>query len=71
MWKLVVAVMLVSTPVMAQSNPLTGGVSNPVPPPAPGAIRDIRCKPIGKTASGEAVYAVSCKDVPVTNGNTR
>lgn len=27
------------------------------------------CKPIGKTASGEWVYKVSC-NLPVTNGNT-
>lgn len=74
MLRIVVAVLLLSTPAMAQSNPYTGGKSDPymkddpnnqMPPPAPGAIKEINCEPTGKTARGELVYALSCRDIPV------
>ena len=67
-------------PAVAQSNPITSGKSEPLqggvnsptmPPPPLGAIADtigqpIRCKPTGITASGELVYGMSCKDIPVS-----
>jgi hypothetical protein len=78
MKKLAMAILFLSTPVMAQTvaqpqantigDPtLRGGVSNPLPGAvAPAGVWDgkVRCKPIGKTLSGELVFAVNCKDVP-------
>jgi len=81
MMKLALAVLLVSSPVMAQSNPIVGGkseplqsgVSNQTAPPAPGGIANTigqpdivqSCYPIGKTVSGELVFSMDCK-FPVT-----
>jgi hypothetical protein len=58
MEKLALAILLVSTPAMAQSNPVPGQKL------VSGWDGKVRCKPIGKTLSGELVFAVNCKDVP-------
>jgi hypothetical protein len=64
MKRIAVALLLASSPVLADT---ISGVSNPLPD----GVRDpnawdgtIRCKPIGKTLSGELVFEVDCKDVP-------
>jgi hypothetical protein len=69
MKKLAVAVLLFSTPAMADGTgsgkAVEGGVSNQVggvnnpAPPAPNPIYE--CTPIGKTAKGVLVYPIGCK----------
>jgi hypothetical protein len=60
MKRIAIAVLLVSTPVMAQQGTYQPQINTLGQP--------IKCKPIGKTASGEFVYAMSCKDVPESAG---
>jgi hypothetical protein len=58
MRKLVAAFFLFTSPAWAQTpnlspGPATESVGNPV-----------KCLPIGKTAKGELVYAMECRDIP-------
>lgn len=54
-------------PSVAQSNPLTSGKSEPLPPRAPGAIPDSQaCSPTGQTLHGELVFPLGC---PVAVGS--
>jgi hypothetical protein len=70
MEKIAIAVLLLSSPAMADvititgPPPAPGGASNP--PSAPGAVIDPPCYPIGKTDDGHFVYSMDCKNVPVT-----
>src|ERR1700685_3741607 len=78
MKKLAVAIVLLSTPAMADT--LTGVSGGPPQstvsggPPAPqtggGALLDnsgyTACHPIGKTNKGDLVYSMDCQNVPVT-----
>jgi hypothetical protein len=62
MRKLTFALVLFASPALAQtpnlsSGPPLGGVSNPVV-----------CLPIGKTAKGDLVYSMDCRDIPASTG---
>jgi hypothetical protein len=71
MKKIAIAMLLLSTPVMAQQGtyvppPQTGGgipapQTGGVAPPAPESDIVQRCYPIGKTVSGELVFSMDCK----------
>jgi hypothetical protein len=62
MGKLTFALVLFASPALAQTPNLSpgspmGGVTNPVV-----------CLPIGKTAKGDLVYSMDCRDIPASAG---
>jgi hypothetical protein len=70
MRKIAIAVLLLSSPAMADVITITGPPPPPVavgnPPSAAGAAIDPPCYPLGKTDDGHFVYSMDCKNVPVT-----
>jgi len=49
MKRLVVVVLLLSTPVFAQTPP---------------AVKEPVCEPIGRTSKGDLVYSMECRNIP-------
>jgi hypothetical protein len=66
MRKLATAFFLVTSPALAQTPNLSPG------PAVESVGSPVKCLPIGKTAKGELVYAMDCRDIPLSgegNGN--
>jgi hypothetical protein len=59
MKKLALALLLFTAPALAQTPNLAGA------PPASNVESPVVCLPIGKTAKGDLVYAMECRDIPV------
>ena len=55
MKKLLLAILLISSPAWAQTKPLPKGA----------AARVDNCAPIGRTADGNLVYSMKCDNLPV------
>jgi hypothetical protein len=55
MKKLVLAILLISSPAWAQTKPA----------PKSATARVDNCAPIGRTADGQLVYSMKCENVPV------
>jgi hypothetical protein len=53
------ALVLFTSPALAQTPNLAGA------PPASNVPNPVVCLPIGKTAKGDLVYAMDCRDIPV------
>jgi hypothetical protein len=53
------ALVLFTSPALAQTPNLAGA------PPASNVESPVVCLPIGKTAKGDLVYAMECRDIPV------
>jgi len=58
------ALTLFASPALAQTPNLAGA------PPASSVANPVLCLPIGKTAKGELVYAMECRDIPVEKTST-
>jgi hypothetical protein len=56
------ALALFATPALAQAPNLSPG------PPLEGLTDPVVCLPIGKTAKGDLVYSMDCRDIPVSAG---
>jgi hypothetical protein len=60
MKKVVLALVLMTSPAFAQ-------IPNLAPAPPVDRVGDpVKCLPIGKTAQGEFVYSLDCRDIPVS-----
>jgi hypothetical protein len=60
MKKVVLAVVLMTSPVFAQT-------PNLAPAPPVDRVGDpVKCLPIGKTAKGDSVYSLDCRDIPIS-----
>jgi hypothetical protein len=59
MRKLATAFFLFTSPALAQTPNLSPG------PAMESVGSPVKCLPIGKTAKGELVYAMECRDIPV------
>jgi hypothetical protein len=59
MKKIALAWVLFTSPALAQTPNLAGA------PPASNVDSPVVCLPIGKTAKGDLVYAMECRDIPV------
>jgi hypothetical protein len=55
MKKLLLAILLISSPAWAQTKPLPKGA----------AARADNCAPIGRTEDGKLVYSMKCENLPV------
>ena len=55
MKKLLIAILLISSPAWAQTKPLPKGA----------AARTDNCAPIGRTEDGKLVYSMKCENLPV------
>jgi hypothetical protein len=55
MKKLILAILLISSPAWAQTKPSPKGVT----------ARLDNCAPIGRTADGKLVYSMKCENLPV------
>src|SRR3981189_3251470 len=64
MKKLAIALLLFSSPSLAQTPNLAGA------PPASNVPSPVVCLPIGKTSKGDLVYAMDCRDIPVEKPST-
>ena len=62
MGKLTFALVLIASPALAQTPNLSAG------PPLGGVSDPVVCLPIGKTAKGDLVYSMDCRDIPSTTG---
>jgi hypothetical protein len=62
MKKAAVALVLLSSPAMAQTPNLAPA------PPLDRIGNPVVCLPIGKTSKGDLVYALDCRDIPVSAG---
>jgi hypothetical protein len=61
MKKVVLALMLMTSPAVAQ-------IPNLAPAPPVDRVGDpVKCLPIGKTAKGDLVYSLDCRDIPASN----
>ena len=59
--KVVLAVVLMTSPVFAQT-------PNLAPAPPVDRVGDpVKCLPIGKTAKGDLVYSLDCRDIPISS----
>jgi hypothetical protein len=56
------ALALFASPALAQGPNLSPG------PPLEGVTDPVVCLPIGKTAKGDLVYSMDCRDIPVSAG---
>jgi hypothetical protein len=56
------AIMLYASPALAQIPNLSPG------PPLEGVTDPVVCLPIGKTAKGDFVYSMDCRDIPASAG---
>ena len=60
MKKMVLALVLMTSPAFAQ-------IPNLAPAPPVDRVGDpVKCLPIGKTAKGELVYSLDCRDIPAS-----
>ena len=60
MRKVVLALVLMTSPAFAQ-------IPNLAPAPPVDRVGDpVKCLPIGKTAKGDLVYSLDCRDIPVS-----
>jgi hypothetical protein len=60
MKKVVLAVVLMTSSVFAQT-------PNLAPAPPVDRVGDpVKCLPIGKTAKGDLVYSLDCRDIPIS-----
>ena len=81
MKKLLLGMVLVSTPVMADtvSKSSPGGTYSGTSeradmgggPPQANTVGQPQCQPIGKTDKGDLVYSMDCQNVPVPAGVTQ
>jgi hypothetical protein len=62
MRKLTFMLALFASPALAQTPNLSPG------PPLDGVTDPVVCLPIGKTAKGDLVYSMDCRDVPASTG---
>ena len=62
MRKLSFALLLFASPALAENPNLSPG------PPLGGVTNPVVCLPIGKTAKGDLVYSMDCRDVPASTG---
>ncbi len=62
MRKLTFALVLFASPALAQTPNLSLG------PPLGGITNPVVCLPIGKTAKGDLVYSMDCRDIPASTG---
>jgi hypothetical protein len=62
MRRLAAALALFASPALAETPNLSPG------PPLEGIPDPVVCLPIGKTATGDLVYAMDCRDIPVSAG---
>ena len=60
MRKLSFALLLFASPALAETPNLSPG------PPLGGVANPVVCLPIGKTAKGDLVYSMDCRDIPVS-----
>jgi hypothetical protein len=60
MRKLTFALLLLASPALAQTPNLSSG------PPLGGIANPVVCLPIGKTAKGDLVYSMDCRDIPAS-----
>jgi hypothetical protein len=60
MRKLTLALLLFAPPALAQTPNLSPG------PPLEGVAHPVVCLPIGKTAKGDLVYSMDCRDIPAS-----
>jgi hypothetical protein len=60
MRKLSFALLLFASPALAETPNLSPG------PPLGGVTNPVVCLPIGKTAKGDLVYSMDCRDIPVS-----
>jgi hypothetical protein len=56
------AIALFASPALAQAPNLSPG------PPLEGVPDPVVCLPIGKTAKGDLVYSMDCRDIPISAG---
>jgi hypothetical protein len=62
MSKLAFALALFASSALAQTPNLSPG------PPLEGVTDPVVCLPIGKTAKGDFVYSMECRDIPASTG---
>jgi hypothetical protein len=62
MRKLTFALALFASPALAQTPNLSPG------PQPEGVTNPVVCLPIGKTAKGDLVYSMDCRDIPASTG---
>ena len=63
MKKVVLALMLMTSSAVAQ-------IPNLAPAPPVDRVGDpVKCLPIGKTAKGDLVYSLDCRDIPVSTSS--
>ena len=62
MKKLSFALLLFASPALAETPNLSPG------PPLGGVTNPVVCLPIGKTAKGDLVYSMECRDIPASTG---
>ena len=60
MKKLSFALLLFASPALAETPNLSPG------PPLGGVANPVVCLPVGKTAKGDLVYSMDCRDIPVS-----
>jgi hypothetical protein len=65
MKKAAFTLLLLSTPVIAQTPNLAPA------PPLDRVGNPVVCLPIGKTSKGDLVYALDCRDIPVSTGTDK
>jgi hypothetical protein len=65
MRRLTFALALFASPALAQTPNLSAG------PPLDGVTDPAVCLPIGKTAKGDLVYSMECRDIPASTGLSR
>ena len=63
MRRLTLALVLFASPPLAQTPNLSPG------PPLEGVTDPAVCLPIGKTAKGDLVYSMDCRDIPASTGS--
>jgi hypothetical protein len=62
MRKLIFTLALFASSALAQTPNLSPG------PPLEGVTDPVVCLPIGKTAKGDLVYSMECRDIPASTG---
>jgi hypothetical protein len=62
MKEVVLALVLMTSPAFAQTPNLAPA------PPVDRVGNPVKCLPIGKTAKGDLVYSLDCRDIPVSTG---